>query len=168
MTATPTVIFSHGQESGPWGTKIRRLAASAQELGFAADSVDYTDLPDARDRVTRLVERHPTGAPLVLAGSSMGSYVTAAAAKQLDVDALFLLAPAFGMPGYDPIAPPLAAQQRVIVHGWNDDVVPVAPVIDFARADASELHLVDDGHRLTDSLDRIDVWFRDLLQRLVE
>ncbi|HCL11884.1 MAG TPA: alpha/beta hydrolase, partial [Alteromonas sp.] len=27
------VIFSHGKESGPWGTKIRVLANIAEEMG---------------------------------------------------------------------------------------------------------------------------------------
>ena len=35
-----TVIFSHGQESGPWGTKIKAMAAMVKELGCSADSID--------------------------------------------------------------------------------------------------------------------------------
>ncbi|MFT6901716.1 MAG: hypothetical protein ACJAXS_001915 [Colwellia sp.] len=36
------VIFSHGKESGPWGSKITKLANVAKELGFGVDSIDYT------------------------------------------------------------------------------------------------------------------------------
>ena len=39
-----TVLFSHGQESGPWGTKIRAMADMVRELGCEADSIDYQGL----------------------------------------------------------------------------------------------------------------------------
>ena len=29
-----TVVFSHGQESGPWGTKIRAMAELAEDQGL--------------------------------------------------------------------------------------------------------------------------------------
>jgi hypothetical protein len=34
------VYFSHGKESGPWGSKIKRLAGIAQQKGYAVDSID--------------------------------------------------------------------------------------------------------------------------------
>ena len=46
MTAL-NVIFSHGQESGPWGTKIRAMADRVRELGHVADSIDYQAVADA-------------------------------------------------------------------------------------------------------------------------
>ena len=48
------VYFSHGKESGPWGTKIKRLAVIAEERGCAVESVDYTDTMDPDLRVERL------------------------------------------------------------------------------------------------------------------
>ena len=50
------IYFSHGKESGPRGTKIKRLAAMAEDMGCAVDSVDYTDLMDPELRVERLLE----------------------------------------------------------------------------------------------------------------
>ena len=50
-----TVIFSHGQESGPWGTKIRAMAAEVRELGCDADSVDYRGISDPSERVRHSV-----------------------------------------------------------------------------------------------------------------
>ena len=50
------VYFSHGKESGPRGTKIKRLAAMAETMGCAVDSVDYTDTMDPDLRVERLFE----------------------------------------------------------------------------------------------------------------
>ena len=39
------------------------------------------------------------------------------------------MAPAVGLPGYQVQAPPALAGQVTIVHGWNDEVVPVADVV---------------------------------------
>lgn len=165
MSDSPTVIFSHGQESGPWGTKIQRLAATARAGGFDVESIDYTDLPHAEDRVYRLVEHHPIGRPLVLVGSSMGAYVAARAAGQLQPDGLFLLAPAFALPECEPVEPPLHASEAVIVHGWRDSIISPEPVIGWARQWGTELHLVDDEHRLKERIDRIDAWFGEFLRR---
>ena len=52
----PTVIFSHGQESGPWGTKIRAMAATVEALGCKADSIDYQGIADPGERVDKLKE----------------------------------------------------------------------------------------------------------------
>ncbi|MDX1588700.1 MAG: alpha/beta fold hydrolase [Oleiphilaceae bacterium] len=161
----PTVIFSHGLESGPWGNKIQTLADTATRAGFAVDSIDYSDLRDPVARTRRLVESQPEGAPLILAGSSMGAYVAAEASHSLSVDGLFLLAPAFEIPGSPGVRLPLAPSQITMVHGWQDDVVPVKPVISAAQQCRAELHLVDDGHRLQACLAQIDYWFAEFLRR---
>ncbi len=46
-----TVVFSHGQESGPWGSKITAMAKVVAELGLAAESVDYRGIDDPGERV---------------------------------------------------------------------------------------------------------------------
>jgi hypothetical protein len=77
------VYFSHGKESGPWGTKIKRLAAIAEDLGCAVDSVDYMDLTDSDLRVERLLEVLANeNDEFVLAGSSMGGYVSLVASAE--------------------------------------------------------------------------------------
>ena len=39
-----TVVFSHGKESGPWGSKITTLSNVANDMGFGVESIDYQDL----------------------------------------------------------------------------------------------------------------------------
>ncbi len=39
------VLFAHGKESGPWGSKIQHLAAITQRLDAQIVSPDYGDLP---------------------------------------------------------------------------------------------------------------------------
>lgn len=48
------VIFSHGKESGPWGTKIKLLAEIAKLQGFDVDSIDYSGIDDPEQRVQKL------------------------------------------------------------------------------------------------------------------
>ncbi len=50
------VYFSHGKESGPWGTKIKRLADIAEGMGCAVESVDYMNLMNPDLRVELLLE----------------------------------------------------------------------------------------------------------------
>jgi len=162
----PRVVFSHGQESGPWGSKINHLAAIARDCGYAVDSIDYRGIQAAAARVQHLLEAQPAGAPLVLYGSSMGGYVAAMACAQLRPDGLFLLAPALYLPGYpgDPAACPA---NTVVVHGWGDDVVPCEQSLQFAHPRRARLHLVDDGHRLVDSLEFIGNCFERQLRDLL-
>ena len=123
---SPIVIFSHGQESGPWGTKIRAMADNVRALGCEADSIDYQGIADPAERVRKLVDscRNVT-ASIVLIGSSMGGHVATAAAERVAAVGLFVLAPAYFMPGYEELTPDAPDIPITIVHGWHDDVVPV-------------------------------------------
>lgn len=95
-----TVYFNHGKESGPWGSKITKLVDVARERGFAVESIDYRNLPDAGPRTERLLTSEAGKAErLILVGSSMGGYVATVASAVLKPEGLFLLAPAFYMPG---------------------------------------------------------------------
>jgi pimeloyl-ACP methyl ester carboxylesterase len=166
MPSTPLVCFSHGKESGPWGTKIAAMADLARDRGLEVDSIDYRNMDDPAARVEKLVTRcAPLTRPLVLVGSSMGGYVAAAAAMQLPhTRGLFLLAPAFYMPGYEEFTPSPEVKRITIVHGWRDDVVPAANSIRFAAAHRAGLHLIDGDHRLSDhifEINRFFDWFLD-------
>ena len=153
---TRTVIFSHGKESGPWGAKITAMAGVVRDLGIAAESVDYRGLDSPAARVGRLIEAAAgLEGPTVLVGSSMGGHVCAAAAARLAPRGLFLLAPAFYMPGYEAHTPQEVACPTVIVHGWLDDIVPVDNSIRWAREHRAALHILRSGHRLEDRIGEI-------------
>jgi len=49
------VVFSHGKESGPWGSKIAAMSEIARGEGFHVESVDYQGIDDPHARVTRLL-----------------------------------------------------------------------------------------------------------------
>jgi pimeloyl-ACP methyl ester carboxylesterase len=162
-----TVVFSHGKESGPWGTKIVALAAVARELGFPVASIDYQGIDDPSERVARLIaEAAAFGPRPVLVGSSMGGHVATAAALALDASALFLMAPAFDMPGYEHLTPSPNQSPVQVVHGWHDEVVPVENSIRWARRFSATLHLLDTDHRMTDRLHDLCDLFKTMLAPL--
>jgi pimeloyl-ACP methyl ester carboxylesterase len=160
-----TVVFSHGKESGPWGSKINAMAQVVRDLHLGVESVDYRGLEDPGARVEKLVQtaRHLAG-PLVLVGSSMGGHVAAAAANRLETAGLFLLAPAFYMPGFEQYTPKEITVPTVIVHGWHDDIVPVENSVRWAREHTATLHVLDSGHRLEDQISMICLLLRDFLK----
>ena len=93
------VVFSHGQASGPWGRKITALAEVARGEGYEVHSVDYRGLDAPRERIARLAEYcKELSGELVLAGSSLGGYVTVASASVLHARGVFLMAPALYFP----------------------------------------------------------------------
>jgi alpha/beta superfamily hydrolase len=151
-----TVVFSHGKESGPWGAKITAMAAMVRELGLAAESVDYRGMDDPGARVDKLIATASRlmGA-VVLVGSSLGGHVAAAAAARVKARGVFLLAPAFYMPGFEAHTPQDVACPTAIVHGWHDDIVPVDHSVRWARERSAALHVLDSDHRLEDRIEAI-------------
>ena len=166
--ALKTVCFSHGQESGPWGTKICAMAEVARADGWSVESLDYQGIDDARVRADKLGEYcRQQSEPIVLVGSSMGGYVATAAAAHVGARGLFLLAPALYMPGYGEYMPdPLPDCPTMIVHGWHDDIVPHIGSIRYGHETGASVVLIDSDHRLTANIDMINRLFRGFLADL--
>ena len=149
----PLLVLSHGLHSSPDATKVSALAAIAEPLGFSSVRPDYRDLDDSGDmrrideRIARLVEHAPKNAPVILAGSSMGAFVSGFASLQLNCAGLFLMALPISIPGY---ARRFEAKRvpTALVHGWSDELCPADDAIAFARARSDEIALVRDDHRL--------------------
>lgn len=166
---TFTVIFTHGRESGPWGTKIRALARVAEKLGCRVISRDDSDSRDPELRVARLIDAtRSLSGPVVLVGSSMGGYVVTVASLSVNPSGLFLMAPAFGLPGYAVQTPKPNCRELTIVHGWDDDIVPSGAVLDFARTYHAMLHMVPAGHALLERVDWLTRIFELFLGRCME
>lgn len=151
-------ILSHGFESGPDATKVTALAEAAEALGWTSERPDYTDL-DARHeisplgdvprRLARLLDLARSAAargPVVLAGSSLGAYISALGSLQVPVAGLFLMAPPIRPHTEHPID--AADVPMSIIHGWDDELIPHALVVEWAHARRARLLMVDDGHRL--------------------
>ena len=171
------IIFSHGKESGPDGGKIRALAALAVDLGFSYESVDYGDLPDHPDeRVVRLKDRVPAcDEDVVLVGSSMGGYVSVAAACDLlekagdfshRIKGLFLMVPAVYLPGYERQVLKVKLPKMSIVHAWGDDIVPYENSLKLAQQHQADFHVFAGGHRLQEPLQDVKRVFTGFLQSI--
>jgi alpha/beta superfamily hydrolase len=160
------IIFSHGLDGTQWGTKIVAMAEVARRYELQIDSVDYASL-DTAARVQRLLEvcRQRSG-DLILVGSSLGAHVATTVSTQVATRGLYLLAPAFFMPGFEQYTPKPADCPVSIVHGWKDDVVPVENSIRFARQYRCTLHVLNSDHRLHDSVDQVCELLNDFLRRL--
>lgn len=153
------IYFSHGKESGPWGFKIKRLAAIATEHGCDVDSIDYTDTHDPDLRVERLVGiLKNEQQKCILVGSSMGGYVALMAAGKVETHALFLMAPALYMRGYKEEY--CTTHRHVeIVHGWSDDIIPPDNSIRYAREADCSLHMISGDHPLNTSIEVVEGLF---------
>lgn len=182
-TMSLKLIMSHGLESNAYGDKLRWLAAIAASRGVAVESISYYTSPTdeggvpivIRDPAVRLelleakLQSLKQAAPFtrfILLGSSMGGWVSSAAATRHAVDGLFLLAPALGIEGY-PFQPmQLRAQEVTVVHGFEDNVIPFANSVAFARQHDAMLIGLPDGHRLQNDFDALAQSFHLLLDRL--
>lgn len=162
------LYFAHGQESGPWGFKIKRLAKLAEARGCDIESIDYRDCMDPDLRVERLLTHlRAETQDFILVGSSMGGYVSLVASAAVQTRALFLIAPALYTPSFQVQHYASTAAHIDIVHGWSDDVIPVQNSIDYAREADCSLHLISGDHPLNTSIEMVEVLFEQFLQRVL-
>ncbi|HFD13006.1 MAG TPA: alpha/beta hydrolase [Crenotrichaceae bacterium] len=162
------VLYHHGKDSIPWGEKTFAIAEVSKQQGYDFDSVDYTDSNDPDLRVKKLVENNLSRYDkLVFVGSSMGGYVSTVAAEIFKPQALFLIAPAFYLPGYPQTAftPP---ENTWVMHGWQDTVVPPENSWKFCQQYRATLKMFDSDHRLISVLPSLKHEFEQLLLHLNE
>lgn len=170
---TGHVIISHGLESGPDATKAAALARMAGALGWTHERPDYRDLDvlgplgDVKARILRLGARAHlnTRRPLVLAGSSMGAYISAHVSREVPVAGLFLMAPPVALE-VEPRYLKAAMVPTRIVHGWEDELIPAMDVARWAQRRLDTLVLVPDSHRLAAHVDYCAEEFGRFLQML--
>lgn len=161
------VIYNHGKDSVPWGEKTRVFAAIAEDLDWAFISPDYAALDNPDERVAQLMAMDLSAyTAVVLVGSSMGAYVATVAAEVLKPSGLFLLAPAFYLPGYarTDFNPPSAATR--VFHGWQDTIVPPEHALRFCQQHRIRLQMLDADHRLFSVLPVLAREFEDFLRVL--
>lgn len=157
------ILFAHGLEGSPQGTKVRYLQAAGLDL----EAPDLQGLSLAT-RVERIEVLSAAGG-FLLAGSSYGGLTAAivAARHPERFTGLCLLAPALLMD--EPPAPPdglvaPAGLPTIVIHGRQDDVCDIEGSRRYAERSGAHVELVevDDGHRLDGSLPLI----LDALRRL--
>jgi len=130
---------------------VTTLAKTFMELGFAVLRFNFRGVGNSvgefdngngevEDVLAIVHYAHDTFGhlPLVLSGFSFGGYVQARVAQRLHPhpDRLVLIAPAVGrsVPGFEKsTSMPTVRHDTILVHGEQDDVVPLSEVMDWAR-----------------------------------
>ena len=147
------IVFAHGLEGSPGGSKVRSLRAA----GFEVAAPDFTGMNLAA-RV-ELLDRSTRGIRCVLAGSSYGGLTAAIVASRHPerFTGLMLLAPAFNLaeepePDVTRIRAPEGIR-TIVIHGTLDDVVPVLVSRAYRDRSCGRVGLieVEDVHRLGNS-----------------
>jgi alpha/beta superfamily hydrolase len=120
---------------------VTTLAKAFVELGYATLRFNFRgvggsggefDEGDGEVEDVLAIVRHAQqeygDLPLILSGFSFGGYVQACAAQQLHPHRLVLVAPAVGR-----FAMPDVPANTLLIHGDQDEVVPLADVLHWAR-----------------------------------
>jgi uncharacterized protein len=104
--------------------------------GVGASAGEHDKGPGEIDDMLAVVRAVAAEGPLALAGFSFGSYVAAQVLQELwpvrPVDKVVLVGTAVTNFPVAPL-PPQAHERTLVVHGEQDDTVPLANVMDWAR-----------------------------------
>lgn len=147
------LIYNHGKDSVPWSEKALALAGVGKRHGYEVIIPDYQASNDPDWRVEHLLAMDLSSYDrIVLIGSSMGAYVATVASEIIKPSGLFLIAPAFYLPGYQRSEFRPGTEQVVVFHGWLDDVVPPENAWRFCQTHRAVLHMLDADHRLLSGL----------------
>lgn len=146
------VVFLHGLESGPSGSKVDYLRATYGTDNFSAANCRKVD--DLENRIEICLKHiRAIGKPVFLVGSSFGGLVAALIATRHPelVTGMVLCAPALHRKQAEEIDLHRAGPVTII-HGEQDDVVPIQESYDFCRKfQAVRMLVVKDDHRLSDN-----------------
>ena len=143
------IVFLHGLESGPHGSKYQALKKQFGDIL----SPDCSGIFDEQERL-KIIRQDlaQESSPLLVVGSSMGGLM-ALLLQQAETDkiaGMVLCAPAI----HHPAAQQLDYSQlppTMVIHGTQDDVVP----FEVSQIFGDRLIAVDDDHRLGQSMDLI-------------
>lgn len=147
------VIYNHGKDSVPWSDKTRAFSKIARQRGYDFESPDYRGQPAPDERVKHLLAMDLSDYDeCILIGSSMGAYVATVASETIKPHRLFLLAPAFYLPGYyrTEFRPP--ADRTLVIHGWQDTIVPPEHSWRFCKKYGIRLNMRNADHHLMSEL----------------
>ena len=149
MSNGEEILFFHGLESKPMGTKSIRLSEH-----FRVKAPDFQGM-DIWERLEKAEELTEDMSELVVVGSSYGGLLTALLFSRHPerFRNYVLMAPALYLDAAEEIE--RMPDDAVVIHGTHDDVVPIESVRSFCEFYGLEIEEVDDDHRLHGSLDNM-------------
>ncbi|HEV8501945.1 MAG TPA: CocE/NonD family hydrolase [Casimicrobiaceae bacterium] len=143
------VAHPHPQQGGTLDNKVvQTLAKTFVALGYAAVRFNFRGVGqsagtfddgvgETADALAALAcgrDRFGAVLPLALAGFSFGTFVQTRVAQAVEFERLVLVAPAVGRFTIGSVPP-----ETIVIHGEEDDVVPLADVFAWARPQALPL-----------------------------
>ncbi|MGM0557883.1 MAG: alpha/beta fold hydrolase [Myxococcota bacterium] len=142
------LYFFHGLESGPIGTKSLRLKEE-----FDVQTPDFEGMMNIQDRLEKAEALTRGESDLVIVGSSFGGLLAALlyARHPERIRNYVLMAPALYRDAASEVD--RMPDGAVVIHGRDDDVVPMEDVRAFCSDFDVVFIEVDDGHRLHGALD---------------
>lgn len=167
-----TIYLSHGLESGPDAYKVQALQQRALACPDCTTVVmDYRHLTDPGARLDHLLAtlqaRGDDPLDCLFAGSSLGGWLSAMLGARHPTRGCFLVAPAIGLEAYPESSPLLQTEHVHIIHGWQDEVVPIEPVLAYAGRYRCSLRVLNDDHRLHASMATILADFDAFLDQVL-
>ena len=140
------IVFLHGLESGPHGSKYQFLKTLGDVL-----APDFRACSSLEERVKVAEEATRGMQDLFLVGSSFGGLLAATLYCRYPdrIAGYLLLAPALHLP--EAAAIDKVPQVAAIIHGLHDEIVPIAASRAFRDKFEVPMLTVPDGHRLSNS-----------------
>ena len=158
------LLFLHGLESGPGGSKARFLSSHFTVLCPTLDTTlarGLTDASSAADRITSLVSPVEVARsavrsfqPDVVVGSSFGGAVLQCLweTNTWSGPSILLASAGYKFLGERSLIP-RAIPHAVLVHGVHDEVIPFEHSLRLSQILKSPLLTPDDDHRLRSTLE---------------
>ena len=168
------VTHPHSQQGGTLDNKVvQTLAKTFFALGYGVARFNFRgvgasggtfddgngETDDALAVLAHAQQELAMTSPVVLAGFSFGAFVQTRVAKHLEAQGLVLVGPAVGRFPAETVPP-----DTLVIHGEQDDVVPLAAVLDWARPQNLPVVVVPGGEhffhgRLTQLADLVLRYF---------
>ena len=157
---TAVIAHPHPQFGGTMTNKVVQTVARACVLcgwralrfnfrGVSASQGSYDEgRGELQDMLAAIEQQAPADAPLLIAGFSFGAFVAsqaiAALQGQRPIARVVLVGTAASRFDVAPIAAELH-EHTLVIHGEQDDTVPLAAVLDWARPQALPVTVVPGG-----------------------
>ena len=150
------ICHPHPQHGGTLDNKVAQTLARAMlQLGYRAVRFNFRGVGasagawdegrgEIDDALAVIAAQRAPGLPLVLAGFSFGGYVAAAAAARLPADAAAARLVLVGPSTEKQDVPPVPAD-TLVIHGEQDDVVPLAATLAWARPQSLPVVVIPGG-----------------------
>ncbi len=136
------ILFLHGLESSPGGTKVKYLESLGHEV--LNPSLPKEDFEASIDIAQKEYDKNN---PDVVIGSSRGGAI--AMALQKENTKTILIAPAYKKFNIRP-SHATCSENDIILHSLGDDVVPIADSANLVSDYNYNLHVCGADHRMSD------------------